>query len=120
MNRKSAKTNRHNHKANPAKKPLWEMNTKELRDATAEFDEEFVGETFKQPTAAQKARLAKAKRKRGRPKLGQGVQVISVSVEKNLLKAVDRLAKKKNTKRAELITFGLQAILNGDVPITSH
>ena len=96
------------------------MNAQELQNSTAEFDKEFVGDTFKRPTATQKARLTKAKLKRGRPKLGRGVQVISVSVEKNLLKAVDQLAKKKNTKRAELITFGLQAILNGDVPITTH
>ncbi|HEY4760852.1 MAG TPA: hypothetical protein VIH42_09760 [Thermoguttaceae bacterium] len=107
-------------KQSPAPKPYWEMTTAELSKATAEFDSEFVGKTFKKPTAAQKTRLARAKRKRGRPQLGQGVRVISVSIEKDLLRAVDKLAKKKKAKRAELITFGLQAILNGEVPITMH
>ena len=107
-------------KKSPSAKPLWEMTTAELGKATGQFEREFVGKTFKKPTPAQKARLARAKRKRGRPQLGQGVQVISVSLEKGLLKAVDSLAKKKKAKRAELIASGLQAILNGDVPITTH
>src|SRR3972149_4261865 len=101
-------------KQSPAPKPYWEMTTAELSKATAEFDREFVGKTFKKPTTAQKARLDRAKRKRGRPQLGQGVQVISVSIEKELLKAVDKLAKNKKAKRAEFITCVLRAVLNGD------
>jgi len=41
-------------------------------------------------------------------------------VEARLLAETDRLAKKLHVPRAVLIAFGLQAILNGDVPITTH
>lgn len=58
-----------------------------------------------------------AKRKRGRPKVGEGVQIISVSIEKRLLKRTDRLAKKLHTKRTMLIARGLEAILNEEVTV---
>jgi hypothetical protein len=106
--------------ASASGKTYWEMNAKELGQATAEFDREFIGETFGEPDPRQKSRHARAKNKRGRPKIGQGVRVISVSLEKNLLAAVDRLAKKKKAKRAELITVGLQAVLNGDVQLAER
>jgi hypothetical protein len=122
MSRKSPRSNKPGRTAKQpsTSKPFWEMTAAELEQATGEFDGEFSGKAFKEPTAAQKARFARAKRKRGRPQLGQGVQVISVSLEKGLLKAVDELAKRKKAKRAELITFGLRAVLNGDVAITTR
>ena len=104
----------------PAVKPYWEMNAEELERATAEFDREFVGETFGNPTPTQQEQLARAKRKRGRPRRGQGVQVISVSIEKGLLRDIDNRAKRQKAKRAELISRGLRAILDGSVPITAE
>jgi hypothetical protein len=106
--------------ASATAKPYWEMNAEELSHATAEFDREFIGETFGEPDRRQQSRHTQAKVKRGRPKIGQGVRVISVSLEKNLLAAVDRLAKKKKAKRAELITVGLQAVLNGDIQLAKR
>ena len=103
----------------PSQKPHWEMSTAELELATAEFDKEFAGETFHEPTPTQQKQLARANRKRGRPRVGAGVQVISVSIEKGLLQAVDNLAKRKKAKRAELISQGLRAILDGRVPLTA-
>ena len=35
----------------PASKPYWEMTTAELREATKEFDQEFIGETFRPANA---------------------------------------------------------------------
>ncbi|MBM4035002.1 MAG: hypothetical protein FJ291_24940 [Planctomycetes bacterium] len=37
------------------KKPYWEMTTEELSEATKEFDKEFIAETFKPLTRAQRA-----------------------------------------------------------------
>ena len=37
------------------KKPYWEMTTEELSAATAEFDQEFIAETFRPLTRAQRA-----------------------------------------------------------------
>ena len=93
-------------------KPYWEMTTAELRKATAEFDREFVGDTFGPPTPEQMAQFERAKRKRGRPRNGMGSKTISVTVETSLLAKTDRLAKKLQVPRAVLIARGLEAILS--------
>lgn len=100
----------------PASKPYWEMTTAELRQATKEFDREFVGDTFRPPTPAERARFERA-RKRGLPQVGMGSKTISVTVEKQLLAKTDRLAKKLNVPRAALIARGLQAVVSAEVPI---
>ena len=74
-------------------KPFWEMNTEQLAAATAEFDKEFIADTFRPMTVAERARWQRIKRKPGRPRKGRGVKVISVSVEKDLLKQSDALAR---------------------------
>ena len=93
-------------------KPLTQMNAKELAAATSRFDEEFVIDQSRELTPEEREQWRRAKRKPGRPKQGQGVQVISVSIEKGLLKKTDRLAKKLHTQRTRLIACGLEAILN--------
>jgi len=98
-------------------RPYWEMNAQELAAATSEFDREGIGETFGRPAPGQKARHARAKRKRGRPRIGQGTQVISVSVEKGLLARADRLARRLRLRRAQLVARGLEAVVNAEVPV---
>lgn len=90
-----------------AKKPkrYQDMNLKELRAATAEFDQEFIAESAKPLTPTQRAQWLRAKRKRSRTKL------IFISVERDLLARCDRLGKKKRVSRANLIARGLRAVL---------
>jgi hypothetical protein len=78
---------------------------------TAEFDREFVADTFAQASPAERARFERARRKPGRPKSGQGAHVISVSVERALLARTDELAKELGITRAHLIARGLKAVL---------
>lgn len=92
-------------------KQYWEMNGAELAKATAEFDKEFIADTFKPLTPAMKALWEKARRKRGRPRMGRGAKVISVSVERDLLARTDALAKKLGVRRAALIARGLRRML---------
>ena len=92
-------------------KPFTQMNAEELAEATAEFDREFVIDSFHPLTPEARARWERAKRKPGRPKLGKGSKVISVSVEKSLLERCDRLAKRKRVSRASLIARGLRRVL---------
>ena len=99
------------------RRPLTGMNTSELAKATAEFDQEFVVNSFEEPNPVQKAALDRAKRKRGRPRVGEGVKVISVSIERRLLAQTDRLAKKLKVPRAALVSEGLRAVVNGQVPL---
>jgi hypothetical protein len=93
-----------------SKKPYWEMNTAELRDATKEFDKEFVGVPGKPLTAGDRKRLAQARR-RGRPRVGQGAAKVQVSLEEGLLKETDAAAKRLRISRSELIARGLRKVL---------
>ncbi len=104
-------------RAIPAAKPYGEMSTAELRRATAEFDREFVGDTFGPPSARQRAQLARARRKPGRPRVGAGAKTISVTVEEGLLLQADRLAKRLHVPRAVLIARGLRAVVMEEVTL---
>jgi hypothetical protein len=104
-------------RAGPAAKAYEEMTTDELRRASAEFDREFVGDTFGPATARQRAQLARARRKRGRPRVGAGAKTISVTVEEGLLLKADRLAKQLRVPRAVLIARGLQAVVTEEVTL---
>jgi hypothetical protein len=98
-------------------KPYWEMTTAELRAATKEFDQEFIGDTFGPLTPEQQAQERRARRKRGRPRVGMGAKTISVTVEKRLLAQTDRLAKKLHVPRAILVARGLQAVVSQEVSV---
>lgn len=92
-------------------KEYWEMTTAELREATKEFDEDFVFEKSKPLSAADKRLLAQA-RKRGRPRIGLGAEKVRVTIERGLLKEADALAKAEKISRSELIARGLRAVIN--------
>ncbi len=97
-------------KATPTK-PYWEMNTAELAEATKEFDTPSPPGRWRPMTPAERARWERAKRKPGRPKVGQGVEVVSLSIERGLLTRADKLAKKLKVSRAKLVSEGLQRVL---------
>jgi hypothetical protein len=92
-------------------KPYWEMTTEELREATKEFDEEFVFERTKPLSPEMKARWEAAKAKGEPPANSEAEQTIAVRLDKALLKRCTALAKKKRLSRDELITRGLRALL---------
>jgi hypothetical protein len=92
-------------------KPYTEMTAKELAKATARFDKEFVIDESREATPKEKAQWQRAKRRRGRPKTGKGVRVVSVSIESGLLERADRLAKKLKLRRTQLIAQGLEEVL---------
>jgi hypothetical protein len=92
-------------------KPYWEMTTKELQEATAEFDREFIIDTFRPMTPRELAIWERMKRRVGRPRRGNGAKVISVSIERDLLKRTDVLARKMGVSRARVIERGLRSVL---------
>jgi metal-responsive CopG/Arc/MetJ family transcriptional regulator len=51
------------------------------------------------------------KRRRGRPRVGRGVRVISVSIERDLLARADALARRLHISRAALIARALRVML---------
>ncbi|MHC4427471.1 MAG: hypothetical protein ACYS0D_02575 [Planctomycetota bacterium] len=92
-------------------RPIAKMTTGELEAMVAEFDREFVADTFGPMDAEARARHHRMKRKRGRPRVGAGSQAISVTIEKSLLQRADRLAKRLGVSRAKLIAVGLLKIV---------
>jgi len=97
-------------KSKPSK-PYWEMNTQELAEATREFDGDLDFRRLKPLSPEMKALWERMKRKRGRPPVGEGSKVISLSVEKSLLKKSDDLAKKQGLTRAQLFARALESLL---------
>jgi hypothetical protein len=97
-------------KANKTK-PYWEMTTEELREATKQFDEEFVGDKARSLSPEMKARWEKAKAKGEPPANGKTETHIAVCVDKALLDRCMALAKKKRLSRDALIARGLRALL---------
>lgn len=93
------------------KKRYNQMTARQLAEATAQFDEEMVMDRSRELTPAERSRWQRARRKPGRPKVGKGVRVISVSLEKGLLGRADRLARKLQVPRTQLIALGLEALL---------
>lgn len=93
------------------RKKYWEMTTAELAESTKQFDEPFVADKSRPLTPAERQEWEQVKRKRGRPRLGQGFQRISVSVERALLKRVTSLAKKRRVTRSKLISQLMEAVL---------
>jgi len=98
-----------NHK-NP-QKPYWEMTTEELREATKEFDEEFVADRAKPMTAKMKAQWELAKAKLPRDEDEKTEQTVTVRLDKALLERCTALAKKKRLSRDALVARGLRALL---------
>jgi len=63
------------------------------------------------PLTAAQRRLHAQARRRGRPQKGRGAQIISLSIEKDLLKRAETYAKSQGLSRSDLFARGLRAIL---------
>ncbi len=95
------------------KKEYWELSTEELAAATIPFDEPFVAEKSRPLTSEERKQWQRVKRKRGRPKVAQGFQRVSLSLEGGLLKRATALAKKRRITRSQLFTLAIEAVLEG-------
>jgi len=87
------------------------MRPKERQAVTAKFDQELTVEEPRPLSAEERTLWAKARRKPGRPRVGRGARVISVSVERQLLGRSDALAQRLGISRASLVSRGLKAVL---------
>jgi hypothetical protein len=61
-------------------------------------------------TAAQRSLHARARR-RGRPRKGRGTRIVSLSIESDLLRQAERLARAHGISRSELFSRGLRALI---------
>lgn len=80
--------------------------------ATREFDSTSENDYGFAPLSPTSRKLwQKAKRKRGRRKIGAGAAKVLVSVEKQLLRRADALAKREGISRSQLFARGLSALM---------
>ena len=80
-----------------------DMTAAELARATRQFDNPFVFEKARPMNAAERAEERRLRRGRGRPKIGRGARKVSISLEGELLKKTDALARQQGVNRSELI-----------------
>ncbi len=88
--------------------PYSNMTPAELAIATERFDKEFVTDEARPLTQDEQDQWIRVKAKRGRRKVGEGFQRISVSIEQGLLKRVTALAKERRISRSQLLAQALQ------------
>jgi hypothetical protein len=88
------------------------MTAEELDAVVAKLERPIPLSEMRPMTAAERTQWQRAKRRPGRPRQGQGVQVISLSVEQSLLAKADRVAKRAGISRAALFAMGLKSLLN--------
>jgi hypothetical protein len=88
-----------------------QMTADELAAATADLDKEMPGLPGRALTAEQKRLHREARRFPGRPRVGKGAKVVSISVEQGLLEEADAMARKLGITRAELVARALRASL---------
>src|SRR5689334_15449739 len=97
------------------KRKKWsEMTTDELREATKEFDKEFVVDTFRPLTKKDIQLHEQAHRRGGRPKIGKGAKIVAISVERDRLKRIDAYAKAHGMSRSELLLSATETLISKD------
>lgn len=87
------------------------MTADELAVATRQFDDENVVRRSRPLTGSERVFFEEARRRPGRPLRGEGVKVVSVSIERALLARCDAKAHHLGISRAALIERGLRSIL---------
>src|SRR5436190_1790563 len=91
--------------------PYGRMDAAELDEEVAKFDQEFIAETAEALTAKERVRDRKARRKRGRPRVGNGARRVLITLEASLLRRSDVYADKHGLTRSALIARGLETLL---------
>ena len=98
-------------KRNSRKAVVAGLTIADLERMTRDLDRPMIIDEAEPLTPDMHAAWQRARRKRGRPRIGQGSTVISVSIERDLLKRADGLAKRMKITRAKLIAAGLERAL---------
>jgi hypothetical protein len=89
------------------------MTASEMDAVVAELERPIALSETRPMTPAERRQWQRAKRRPGRPRRGEGVRVISLSVEQSLLNEADRAAHRAGISRAALFAIGLKTVLDG-------
>ena len=75
------------------------------------FNREIPRSETRPLSAAMRREWEKAKRRRGRPRSGEGAKPVYVTIERALLRRADNYAKAQGLTRAQLVAKGLMSVL---------
>jgi hypothetical protein len=93
-------------------KPWEQMNTRELAEATKEFDLPGAIDRGRPLNPAEREQHRRAaKRGRGRPKIGKGAERINITIERDLLAQADAIAHQRKIGRSEMIASALRLLI---------
>ena len=96
----------------PKHKPYWEMTTAELAEATRRFEGEVDIQRDTRPlTSKEREQHQRAMRRPGRPRVGRGAKVISLSLERGILESADKFAAEIGASRAQVVTMALVGLI---------
>src|SRR5215213_9354120 len=87
------------------------LSDEQKRQVSEYLDREEAAQDFRALTPAQRRRWERIKRGPGRPKLGKGTKVVSVTVEKDLLSRADAYAKAAGLTRARFVGIAIESFL---------
>lgn len=90
--------------------PSFDALSDQEKEKVAAYFERGISFEETQPlTAKERARWERVKRKKpGRPRIGDGAKVISLSMERGLLERADAYAKRAGISRAQLVAEGIE------------
>ena len=91
--------------------PFLKMTPEQRTRAAREFDREIDFKETRPLSAKGKELWQRAKRGRGRPRVGKGSAKVLVTLERGLLEAADDFARKNRISRSALVAKGLRAVL---------
>jgi hypothetical protein len=93
----------------------YEALSESQREEVSRFYDQPIPESELRPmTPGERRRWRRIKKSMGRPRIGAGSKVISLSVERGLLARADAYAKQAGLKRAQLVAIGLELALAAD------
>ena len=95
-------------------KTVYIVHARPLTDAEKEqfySDCETIAPKRDIPLTTAQRKLHTAARRPGRPRKGKGTQIVSLSIEKDLLRRAERVAKAQGVSRSDLFSRGLLAVL---------
>jgi hypothetical protein len=92
--------------------PSFEALSDDQKRQVSEYlDRPDAAREFRPLSAAQRRRWERVRLKPGRPKVGKGTKVVSVTVERGLLGRADAYAKAAGLTRARLVSLALESLL---------
>lgn len=92
--------------------PSFDALSDEQKQQVSDYlDREDVTAEFSPLTPGQRKRWERIRRGPGRPKIGKGTKVVSVTVEKDLLGRADAFARDAGLTRARVVGLALESFL---------